>query len=335
MKIASCAVMKAHAFCRSPRLRFTPIRSVRKTAIHHFTEYLEQFPDDLEARWLLNLAHMTLGEHPRNVDPRYVLSIDHFTKSEFDIGRFRDVGHLAGVNRLNQSGGAIMDDFDNDGRLDLVVTAMGPTEPMACYHNKGDGSFEDRTESAGLQPSSAGWFAIRPIIITMDGWIFSSLEVPGSLSRSVPRSYATMAARSPTLQPRRSCSNRSTPMPPAGPITTMMDSSTYSSPASSSRAGFITTSTTAHSKRSASRPACAAPANSSPRERPGSITTMTAPRSLPQPHARDRRTFPQRTRRNIFRNHHPDADSRPNPRLFLLDLGLRQRRLARYLRDFL
>jgi len=32
-----------------------------RRAIKHFTEYLQQFPDDLEVRWLLNLAHMTLG----------------------------------------------------------------------------------------------------------------------------------------------------------------------------------------------------------------------------------------------------------------------------------
>ena len=97
-----------------------------RLAIKHFTEYLEQFPDDLEVRWLLNVAHMTLGEHPRTVDPAYLVSLDRFANSEFDIGRFRDVGHLVGVNRLNQAGGAIMDDFDNDGLLDLVVTTLRP-----------------------------------------------------------------------------------------------------------------------------------------------------------------------------------------------------------------
>ena len=35
-----------------------------RLAIRHFTEYLEQFPDDLGVRWLLNIAHMTLGEYP-------------------------------------------------------------------------------------------------------------------------------------------------------------------------------------------------------------------------------------------------------------------------------
>ena len=44
-----------------------------RLAIQHFTEYLEQFPDDFEIQWLLNLAHMTLGEHPEKVDPRFVI----------------------------------------------------------------------------------------------------------------------------------------------------------------------------------------------------------------------------------------------------------------------
>jgi hypothetical protein len=77
-----------------------------RRAIRHFTEYLERFPDDQGARWLLNVAHMTLGEFPSNVEPRFVVSIDHFLKSAFDIGRFRDIGDRAKVNRFNMAGGA-------------------------------------------------------------------------------------------------------------------------------------------------------------------------------------------------------------------------------------
>ena len=127
-----------------------------RLAIRHFTEYLERFPDDLEVRWLLNVAHMTLGEHPRKVDPRFLISLDHFLKSEFDIGKFRDIGQAVGVNRFNQAGGGVMEDFDNDGLLDLAVTTYDPTEPMAYYHNTGKGTFEDRTESAGLTKQLGG-----------------------------------------------------------------------------------------------------------------------------------------------------------------------------------
>ncbi len=127
-----------------------------RLAIERFTEYLLQFPDDLEVRWLLNLAHMTLGEHPDGVDPRYVISLDRFTHSEFDIGKFRDVGHLVGVNRFNQSGGAIMDDFDDDGLLDLAVTCNDITQAMTFYRNTGTGTFEDRTESSGVADQFGG-----------------------------------------------------------------------------------------------------------------------------------------------------------------------------------
>src|SRR5262249_46134052 len=76
--------------------------------------------------------------------------------SEFDIGRFRDIGDRAGINRLNLAGGAVLEDFDNDGRLDLAATTFDPGEPMAYYHNTGDGTFEDRTGPAGLSRQLGG-----------------------------------------------------------------------------------------------------------------------------------------------------------------------------------
>jgi hypothetical protein len=132
-----------------------------RLAIKHFTEYLEQFPDDLGVRWLLNLAYMTLGEHPGGVPAKQLLSLDRFFHSEFDIGKFRDIGHLVGVNRFNQAGGGIMEDFDNDGLLDIVVTSMDPTLHMAYYRNKGDGTFEDRTKAAGLEKQLGGLYCVQ------------------------------------------------------------------------------------------------------------------------------------------------------------------------------
>jgi hypothetical protein len=127
-----------------------------RLAIKHFTEYLNEFPDDLEARWLLNLAHMTLGEYPDKVDSRFRLELSQFFHSEFDIGRFRDVGHLAGVNRYNQGGGAIMEDFDNDGLLDIAVSSIDAGEPLSIYRNMGNGKFDDRSAEAGVTAQLGG-----------------------------------------------------------------------------------------------------------------------------------------------------------------------------------
>jgi hypothetical protein len=131
-----------------------------RLAVRHFTEYLRQFPDDMGVRWLLNLAYMTLGEHPQQVPPEYLITLDGFG-SEADIGRFRDVAPLVGVGRLNMAGGAIMDDFDNDGLLDIMVSTWDAGRGMALYRNRGDGTFEDRSEAAGLTKQYAGFNIVQ------------------------------------------------------------------------------------------------------------------------------------------------------------------------------
>ncbi len=151
-----------------------------RLAIKHFTEYLELFPDDFEVRWLLNLAHMTLGEHPHKVDPKHLIPLDRYQNSEVDIGKFRDIGHIVGVNRLNQAGGVIMDDFDNDGLLDLVVTSFDPRQAMCFYRNNGQGTFEEQTQQAGLTEQFGGLTCVQTdynndglldIYITRGAWV--------------------------------------------------------------------------------------------------------------------------------------------------------------------
>jgi len=163
-----------------------------RLAIKHFTEYLTQFPDDLEVRWLLNIAHMTLGEHPHKVDPRFVVPLDHYVKPEVGIGRFRDIGHLVGVNRLNQAGGGIMDDFDNDGLLDIVTTTIDPAGAMAFFRNTGKGTFENQTESAGLSNQLGGLNCVQTdynndgnldILVIRGAWLAPTLAMRPSLLR--------------------------------------------------------------------------------------------------------------------------------------------------------
>ncbi len=186
-------------FCRGESSCILPIAPAAvhtnprgsRLAVEHFTEYLQQFPDDLEVRWLLNLAGMTLGEHPAGVDSRYLLSLDRWYHSEFNIGRFRDIAAQLGVNRFNHAGGGIMEDFDNDGLLDIVVTALNPAAPMALYRNKGDGTFEDRTQSAGLADQLGGLYCVQAdynndghmdIFIPRGAWL--SIPIRPSLLRN-------------------------------------------------------------------------------------------------------------------------------------------------------
>ena len=141
-----------------------------RLAVKHFEEYLALFPHDVGVQWLLTIANMTLGESHDFGDPRFAQAIERFFHSEFDIGAFRDRSHQAGLDRFNQSGGAIMDDFDGDGLLDIVVTCQDPTEAMAYYRNRGDGTFEDRSGPAGVKDQLGGLVCYQADYDN-DGWL--------------------------------------------------------------------------------------------------------------------------------------------------------------------
>jgi hypothetical protein len=140
-----------------------------REAVRFFADYLRIYPDEVGVQWLLNVAAMTLGEYPDSVPPPYRLPLAPL-QSDVEVGRFVDIAPRLGLNRLNLSGGAIMDDFDNDGRLDLVVTSFDEGQPMAFYRNKGDGTFEDRTAAAGLEKQLGGLYCVQTDY-NNDGWL--------------------------------------------------------------------------------------------------------------------------------------------------------------------
>jgi tetratricopeptide (TPR) repeat protein len=124
-------------------------------AIQYFTKFLQEKPDVQEVRWLLNLAYMTVGKYPVGVPAKYLIAPSAFD-SEQDIGRFRDVAPEAGVNSLSMGGGAIIDEFENNGWFDIVTSSYDACQPLHFYHNNGDGTFTDKAEQAGLGEQLGG-----------------------------------------------------------------------------------------------------------------------------------------------------------------------------------
>ncbi len=121
---------------------------------------LEEFPDDLEYRWLLNIAAMTLGEYPDKVPARWVIPAVKF-QSEDEIPRFTDVAPGLGLDLLALAGGNVLDDFNNDGYLDVFLTSWGLLDPVHYYVNNGDGTFTERTAEAGLTGMSGGLYIVQ------------------------------------------------------------------------------------------------------------------------------------------------------------------------------
>jgi len=145
------------------------LTSGSENAVKHLLKYLDQNPRDLEAEWLLNIAEMTLGKYPVGLPQNYLIPPASF-ESKDDIGRFVDIAPTLGVNVFNMAGSVAIDDFDNDGFLDIVVSSWDPCEPLHYFHNNGDGSFSDRTGKAGLSGQLGGLNIIQTDY-NNDGWI--------------------------------------------------------------------------------------------------------------------------------------------------------------------
>jgi len=62
-------------------------------------------------------------------------------------GTFEDVTAQSGIVHSAYGMGACAGDYDNDGRVDLYITNLGPN---LLYRNNGDGTFSNRTQTAGV-----------------------------------------------------------------------------------------------------------------------------------------------------------------------------------------
>jgi cytochrome oxidase Cu insertion factor (SCO1/SenC/PrrC family)/tetratricopeptide (TPR) repeat protein len=126
-----------------------------RKAIQHLTRALEHKPDDLQIKWLLNLAYMMLGQYPAGVPPTLLISPSAFASKD-NVGRFVDVAPAAGLDLFTMANGLVVDDFDGDGLPDVVTSSYDVCEPMHFFHNDGDGRFSDRSAQAGLGDQLGG-----------------------------------------------------------------------------------------------------------------------------------------------------------------------------------
>ncbi len=124
-------------------------------AVRDYTALLNENPGDDLARWLLNVAYMQLGRYPKAVPAKYLLPEKLFA-SERAMPEWLDMAPLAGIDLMTRSGGAVVEDFDGDGLLDIATSTSNPLGAMHLFHNNGNGTWSDRTTAAGLDEEVGG-----------------------------------------------------------------------------------------------------------------------------------------------------------------------------------
>jgi tetratricopeptide (TPR) repeat protein len=139
-------------------------------AVEHFLRYLAEKPDELDVRWLLNLAYMTLGAYPGKVPPAYLIPPAALTSAE-DVGRFIDLAPQAGLISFESAGGLIVDDFDNAGRFDVVTSSVNSCAGMHFFRRNPDGTFTEETSKAGLSEQLGGGLNMLQTDYNNDGFL--------------------------------------------------------------------------------------------------------------------------------------------------------------------
>ncbi len=163
-----------------------------RRAVEELLATLRDDPENHEAAWLLNVASMTLGEWPEGV-PREWRIPEEALASPVPFPRFPDVAAEAGIDILGLAGGACMEDFDGDGRLDLLTSSWGLRDPLTFLHNDGDGGFSDRSAELGLPGITGGLNLLHAdydddgdadVVVLRGAWFEQDGRVPSSLLRN-------------------------------------------------------------------------------------------------------------------------------------------------------
>ncbi len=161
-----------------------------QAAIQVLQLILDNHPEDVQSKWLLNIAYMTLGLYPKDVPAEYLIEIPEGKPFE----RFFDIATGVGVGVDGISGGVCADDFNNDGHIDIICSSYGTTDQIRYLENNGNGSFIDKTNASGLEGITGGLNCIHAdydndgwvdVLVLRGAWFGKVGKYPNSLLKNV------------------------------------------------------------------------------------------------------------------------------------------------------
>ena len=121
---------------------------------------------------------MATGGYPSRVPARHLIPPGAFDSSE-DVGHFVDVSSASGVESFSSAGGVIIDDFDNDGRLEILTSNFDSCGAMQLFRRDADGPSWTRRRrrdsahrSGGLNLVQADYDndGCKDVLVMRGGW---------------------------------------------------------------------------------------------------------------------------------------------------------------------
>jgi len=135
---------------------------------------------------------MTVGDYPEKVPAAWLIPPKIF-ESEGEAPHFTDIADRLGLDVDDNAGGVIVDDFDNDGDLDLVASSSSMHGQLRFFRNNGDGTFTERTREAGLLGEVGGLNLVQAdynndgfldLFVLRGAWLRKGGHHPNSLLRN-------------------------------------------------------------------------------------------------------------------------------------------------------
>ncbi len=155
---------------------------------------LDRRPEDLRARWLLNVIAFQTGTWPDAVPPEHRIPEQGFGgphQQSDGMPLLEDVAPRVGLDVVSLSGGGIVEDFNGDGLPDVLVSSRGLLDQMRYFESNGAGGFVERTEKAGLRGLVGGLNMVHAdydndgdadVFVLRGGWLVQGY--PNSLLRN-------------------------------------------------------------------------------------------------------------------------------------------------------
>lgn len=163
----NCCARPDINFCTFPiekKYRYLDVSSSKK--LLKISRKLQiKYPNESFFVWAEQLAMMTSG-----IDTEEVFAFNQLDSKRDTKIKFENVAHNLGLDVYGLAGGSVMDDFNNDGYLDIVCTDFEPVGQLKFFLNDGDGQFVDQTEKAGLL-GNLGGLNIVQWDYNNDGWL--------------------------------------------------------------------------------------------------------------------------------------------------------------------